>query len=221
MRILAVKSDEQGTECIDPGQSVFAGKASPVDLSVEEAFAPAFRRFAVTLVLSNVGNDPMIETDLARLTGIKGTVGVEECAGEGQPQALHALESGLELGLEVEGIVVITCNNARRSDNVIIRRQDRQDVTGLGAFAPLIRHALASFLGQGMTAIQVQLAPIKLALHGLNTRLPHFFQAPVGTPFAKMVVHRLPTDLFFVASSGSGAIGNWSHWQPVCSRYRR
>jgi hypothetical protein len=35
-----------------------------------------------------------------------------------------------------------------------------------------------------------------------------------------VVVHRLPTDFFFVTSFGSGTVGSSFHWQPVCSRYR-
>jgi hypothetical protein len=36
-----------------------------------------------------------------------------------------------------------------------------------------------------------------------------------------VIVHGLPTDFFFVASFGLDSVGNLSHWQPVCSRYRR
>lgn len=218
--ILTIKPDEQGSEFIDPGETTFVRKALFVDLGVEQAFAPTLRSLAIASVLGDVRDHPVIETQLAGLAGIKGAVGVEECARNGQSQALDAFERRLELGLKVEGVVVIAGNHARRRENVPVRIHEGQNITGLGAFATLIRHALAAFLGNGMTTIQVQLTQVKLALHRMNARLPDFFQAPVGTPFAEVIVHRLPTDFFFVASCGSAAVGNSFHWQPVCRRYR-
>ncbi len=42
----AVKTDEQGTELVDPGEGPFAGEALLVDVWVEEAFSSAFVSFA-------------------------------------------------------------------------------------------------------------------------------------------------------------------------------
>jgi hypothetical protein len=33
-----------------------------------------------------------------------------------------------------------------------------------------------------------------------------------------VIVDGLPTDLFFSGWSGSGAMGNCFHWQPLCRR---
>jgi hypothetical protein len=78
MSIFPVKPDEQGSEFVDPSQAVFTGKAPFVNRCVEQTFAPAFRGFAVALVLGNIGDHPILETGLARLTGIEGAVGVEK-----------------------------------------------------------------------------------------------------------------------------------------------
>lgn len=218
--VLSVKPDEQRTKLIDPGETAFVGKAPLVDFSVEQAFASALRSLAITFVLGNVGDYPIIETDLASIARVEGAVGVEERALDVQAQAFHAFERGLEMALEVESVVMIASHHARRSEKVPVGIHNRQNVTRLGAFATLIRHAFAAFLGHRMAAIQVQLAQVQVVLHGLNTCLPDFFQAPVSTPLAEVIVHRLPADFFFVASCGSGAVGNSFHWQPVCSRYR-
>ena len=218
--VFTVKADKQRSELINPGKAALGGKASLVDLSVEQTFAPAFGRFAVALVFGDVGDHPVIEANLARFMGIESSVSVKKRPGDGQSQALHAFECGLEMGFEVEGVMVISRDNARRSDDVAVGIHDGQDVAGLGTLAALIGHTLTALLGQGMTAVQVQLAQVKVALHGLNARLPHLFQTTIGAPFAKVVVHGLPTDFFFVGSCGSGAIGNCFHWQPVCNRYR-
>lgn len=125
------------------------------------------------------------------------------------------------MGFQIERVVVIARNDACRCHDVSVCIGDRQDVARFRTLASLIRHTLTAFLGNGVTAIQIQVAHVKVALHRLNAGLPDLFQAPVGTPLAEVIVHRLPADFFFVASSGLGAIGNCSHWQPVCSRYRR
>lgn len=218
--ILPVKSDKQCAKLIDPSETAFVGKAPFVHLGIEQAFASAFGHLAIAFVLSDVRDDPIIETDFPRFARVEGAVGVEERALNVQAQTFHAFERGLEMGLEVESVVMIACHHPRRREDVPVGIHDRQNVTRLGAFASLISHALAAFLGNRMTAIQIQLTQVKIILHGLNARLPNLFQAPVGTPFAEVVVHRLPTDFFFVASFGSGSVGNWFHWHPVCSRYR-
>jgi hypothetical protein len=218
--VFPVKADEQGTKLIDPGETTFIGEAAFVDLRVEQAFAPPFGSLAIAFVLGDVRDHTIIETDFPGFTGIEGTVGVEKRACDVQAQALQAFEGRLEVRLEVEGIVVIARHHARRSENIPVSIHDGQNVARLGSFATLIRYALAAFLGNRMTAIQVQLTQVKVGLHRVDARLPDLFQAPIGAPLAKVVVHCLPTDFFFVASCGPGAVGNWFHWQPVCSRYR-
>jgi hypothetical protein len=70
-----------------------------------------------------------------------------------------------------------------------------------------------------MTAIEVELRQVQVVLDHFNTVLPDPLQAPISAPLAKVVVDRLPTDFLFVGSAGSGSMGIWSHWQPVCRRY--
>src|SRR5690606_29184599 len=121
------KADEQGTKLIDPGKAAFGGKAMLVNRSVEQTFAPTFGGFAVALVLGDVGNDAVIETDLARIAGIEGTVGVEKRPRDIQAQTLQAFEGRLEVRLEVEGVVMIARHHARRSKNVPVGIHDGQN----------------------------------------------------------------------------------------------
>ena len=197
--VLTVKADEQGSELIHPGKAAFVGKASLVDVGVEQTFAPAFGGFAVALVFGDVRDQAMVEADLAGFTGIEGAVSVEERPGDGQSQALHALESSLQMGLQVEGVVVVARNDAGRSQDVAVGIHDGQDVAGLGALATLIGHPLTALFGQGMAAIPVQLAHVKVGLHRWNAGRPDPLQTPVGAPLTKVIVHCLPTALFFVS----------------------
>ena len=93
--IFAVKADEQRAELINPGETAFVGKAPFVDLGVEQAFASTLGSLAIAFVLSDVGDNPIVETDFAGLAGIKSAVGVEKRACDVQAQALHAFEGGL------------------------------------------------------------------------------------------------------------------------------
>ena len=157
MGVLTVKADEHGAELIHPGKTALVGKAALVHLGVEQTFASTLGGFAVTPVLSDVGDDAVAEADLACLTGIEGTISVEERPGDSQSQALHTAESRLQMGLEVKGVMMVARNNPCTSNDVAVGIRDGQDVTGFGALAALIRHTLTAFLGQGMAAVQVQL----------------------------------------------------------------
>ena len=88
--ILAVIADEQRPKLVNPGETAFTGEALFIKGSIEEAFPSTFDGFPVALILADVGNDLVIETDFAGFQRIKGTVGVEECSGNRQSQALHA-----------------------------------------------------------------------------------------------------------------------------------
>jgi hypothetical protein len=99
----------------------------------------------------------MIETDFARFSGIESTVSIEDSTRNDQPQALHAFESMLEVGFEIERTTMVTGNDPGGSDNIAVSVRDRQDIAGLGAFTGLISHAFTAPLGNCVTAIQVQL----------------------------------------------------------------
>ena len=93
--VLAVIANEQGAELINPGETAFTGETLLVDGRVEKTLTPAFDGFAVALVLTDIGNDLMIEANLARVPRIKSAVGIEIGSGKRQAQAFQALESGL------------------------------------------------------------------------------------------------------------------------------
>ena len=112
---------------------------------------------------------------------------------------------------QLEGVVVVASNGQRGSHDVAPRIRDRQNVGRLGSLASLVGHRLAAFLGDDMTAIQIQFRQIQVVPDGQNARLPHLFQAAISTPLAKMVVNGVIADFFFSGSSGSGSMGNRSH----------
>lgn len=94
--------------------------------------------------------------------------------------------------------MMITRHNPRRSNDVTLGIGDGQDVTGLGTFATLIRHAITPLFRYGVAPIQVHIRHIKVILNGLKAHPPHLFKTTIPTPLLKVVVDRLPADFFFV-----------------------
>src|SRR5262245_17295112 len=215
IHVLTVMTDEQGPEFVDPSKRAFAAEALFVDLGIEQPFASTLDGFTVAFVLGHIGNNAVIEANTARLTGIEGTIGIEVGARNRDIQRFDRLEGRLPVGLEVECIVMMTGHNPGRGQAVTLGIRDGQNVAGLGALAGLITHTFTSLLGKGVTAVQVQPRQVQVSLNARNAVLPDSHQAPVLAPLPKMVVHRLPTDLFFVGSVGSAATGSSAHWQPV------
>ena len=82
---LEIKTNKNSAKLVNPSESTFTDKAVFVDRRVEQAFAAAFGRFPVALVFGDVGNELVIEADFAGVTGVKGTVGIEVCSGNGDP----------------------------------------------------------------------------------------------------------------------------------------
>ena len=191
---LEVEADEKGAKLINPGKSSLTGKAVMVEDGIEEGLASAFGSFAVALVLSNVRHEAMVEADFAGRQRIEATIGVEGGSGNRQAQAFDSLEGRLQLLFEVEGIVMIARDNISRGDDVTVMVSDRQDIGRFRFLASLISHRLTAFLGNGMAAIQVQHRQVQVVFDELHTMLPHALQAAVAAPFAKMVIHRPPTD---------------------------
>lgn len=113
--------------------------------------------------------------------------------------------------LEIEGVIMAAHSDAGGCQDVTVGLSDWQDIRGFGFLAPLISHRLIVFLGNRVTAIQIQLRQVNIVVDNLNTGLPNLLQAPVSTPLLEVVAERLPTDLFLVGSSGLGSIGNRAH----------
>ena len=123
------------------------------------------------------------------------------------------------MDLEIEGIIVLTREDACRSDDITVLVHDRQDVTRLTFLAPLIGNGLAAFLGEAMGAVQVEFRQIQSVADGEKAVLPDLFETAIATPAREMQVDRTVTDFFFSAP-GRVAIGNSAHWHPVCNQYR-
>ena len=118
-----------------------------MDGGIEEAFATAFGILAIALVLGNVGDETVIEAHLTGRNGVKGFVGVEVGPANIQAKTLQALERGLQVVFEIVGVMVVTSDERRGSDNVALPISDRQDVGRFRPFASLISHRFAAFLG--------------------------------------------------------------------------
>jgi hypothetical protein len=58
-----------------------------------------------------------------------------------------------------------------------------------------------------VTAIEIEVGQVQVPFNHFNAVLPDTLQTPVSAPLAKVIIHRLPTDLLFVGSAGSGSIG--------------
>ena len=65
VRILAIKTDQERTKLVNPGETAFTGEPSFVDLGVEQAFTTTFGRFTVAFVFGHIGDYPMIEAGFA------------------------------------------------------------------------------------------------------------------------------------------------------------
>lgn len=156
--IFAIIANKQGSKLVNPGKTALTAEPLLIDRCIEKAFTPAFDGFPVALVLADVGNDVVIEADFARFQGIKGTVGVEVSSGNRQAQVLHMLEGGLQMRFEVESIVMIACDDPRRSHYLPLRVGDGKDIGGFGTFSVLVGDTFAAFLRQRMATIEVQVS---------------------------------------------------------------
>ena len=125
MGILAVIADDQSAKLVDPRKTAFTGEALFIDGGVEEAFPSAFDGFAVAFVLTDVGDDTVIETHLACIQRIKGAIGVEVGSANRQSQVLHVSEGGLQMRFEVESIVMVARHDPGRSHHVPLSVRDR------------------------------------------------------------------------------------------------
>lgn len=92
VRRFAVKANQQGAEFVDPGKGSLTGEAQLVDSGVEQAFAPKLGALAGASVLDDVGNDMVVEADLAGGFGIKGGISTEVAASNLDTQAFDELE---------------------------------------------------------------------------------------------------------------------------------
>jgi len=106
------------------------------------------------------------------------------------------------------GIMMMTGHQGRGGDHKALSIGDGQDVGGLGAFARLITYRFTAFLGNSVAAIQIEFRKIQRLLDSQNAGLPHFFQATIPAPLAKMVVNRVMADFFFSGSPGTLSMGN-------------
>lgn len=195
--IFSIIADQQSAEFVDPGEASFTGESLVVNGGIKQAFTSSFGRFAVALILSNVGNDAVIEADFARLAGVEGAVGIENRSDHRQTPPFHGLEGRLEVDFQTKSIVSIAGHDARRGHHIPLTVGNGQNIAGFRPLAPLVSHALATFLGDSMAAIEVQLGQIEVRTDQLYTMLPNPLPTAIGAPCLPVMVDRLPTDLFF------------------------
>lgn len=95
VHILAIKTDEQSSEFVDPGKGALTGKTMFVDVGIEKALTTSFGMLAVAPVFGNVRNDTMIEAHFTSRFGVKSTIGIEVSTLKIEALALHELEGSL------------------------------------------------------------------------------------------------------------------------------
>ena len=105
--VFAVIPEEQRPKLVNPSETAFSGELLFVNERVEELFSSLFGQFAVALILANIGDDMVIETDFAGFTCVKSTIGIEVGSSNRQSQVFHTLKSGLQVRLEVEGVMKV------------------------------------------------------------------------------------------------------------------
>jgi len=115
-----------------------------VNLFVEKPFTTTFDRLAISLVFVDIRTNGMIEAGFAGLFGVKSLVCIEECTLDIEPQAFDELESILQVGLQIVGVIVIARKQTCRSNDEPLAICNWQDVRCF------------TFLGQHMTAIQIE-----------------------------------------------------------------
>lgn len=79
---LAVKADQEGTEFVNPSETALTDKPPLVDFRIEKTLATPLGLLPVALVLRHIRDKAMIETDLARIAGVKGGISIEKRAFE-------------------------------------------------------------------------------------------------------------------------------------------
>ncbi len=92
---LTIKADQESAKLVNPGKASFATKTPLVNTGVEKAFAPPFRLFAVALVLGNIGDKLVIETNFARVLCIESTISIKVGTRDAQSMSFHLFEGGL------------------------------------------------------------------------------------------------------------------------------
>ena len=203
--IFSVKADEERPELVHPGESALTDKSLFVHLAVEQPLAAAFSRATVPPVFRDIGDEAMIEAGFAGLAGVRGRVGVEISSGNIQSRPLQASEHDPQMRFEVESVMMIACYNAGRSRNEAVRVCQRRNVGSFRFLSPLKCCGFAAFFSGGMTAVKIEPRQIDIRPNEINAVPPDLFQAAVTAPFAKMVIHRLPADFFFIGSPGGGS----------------
>lgn len=187
-----VKTNEQGTKLVQPSKGSFTTEAQLIDGRIKPTFRATLGLLARAFVFSDVGNDFMVEAGPAGRFGIESSIGIEVATSNPNAQTFDEFESRAQVVLQVKGIVMITGDNARACQDKPVGIGNGQDIGGLGFLAALIGHRLATFLGKGMTAIQIQVMGIDLVSNLHDTLLEHARQAPVAAPLAEVVIHRPP-----------------------------
>jgi len=148
--VAAVKPNKQSSKLIHPGKGTFCRKASLIHNLIEHAFWSWFCLLAIAFVFWNVWQELVIETNLASLLGVKGTIGIEIRTLDRQALYFDPFESGLEMRFQIEGIVMITSYNPCRSQHIAVFIENRQNIAGFSLLATLISNRFASFLGDRM-----------------------------------------------------------------------
>lgn len=153
----------------------------------------------------------MVEARPAGGFSIKGRIGVKVTADNRNAQVLDELEGSTEVVLQLEGVVVVACDNASGGEDETVGVGDGQNIGRFGFLASLISHRFTAFLGWRVAAVKVKAMGVDLLMDADDAVLKHPLQATIVAPFAIVVVDGMIADFFFCGSLGSLSMGRRSH----------
>jgi hypothetical protein len=156
----AVITDKQSAKLVNPGKSAFGAEAELVNSRVKKASRAGFWPRAISRVVSNIGDEAIVEANFASGASVKGGIGIEERMGNRDAQTLEKFANGFEVISQLPGIIVIARNNVGASNNEAITVGNWQDIGCFGAFASLVGNGITALFGNGMTAVKIQVCSV-------------------------------------------------------------
>src|SRR5664279_6223000 len=135
-----------------------------MDGGIEQTLPPALRGLPVARVFVDVRDETRVEDGFAVMPGIKPAIEIELRAVNYQiRQSGHALQGVQSLWQEY-GIRLIHRRHGKRSQHVAVVVHDRDDLLTRLMFVAGIADAIAALFGDGVGAIAMQDAEIKVCL---------------------------------------------------------
>jgi len=145
VHLLALKSDEQPLEFIDPGKRAFHDKAFFVNRAVKMALAPALGTLTIAFVFRNIRSYTAIPKQFTGLFCIKRTIGIKVGVSVGEFTPIQLPKQLFEAIGQIITIIMIASNHFACGKNETIGVRYWDDIAGFGLFSTLIGDRFAPF----------------------------------------------------------------------------